>query len=173
MGESADGLFIFLGMIFVAVFLLSQGMVVPVFGEGGKMRKRLKERLGEIEAQEDDAVSSLLRDKNLGKLSPLERRLEALPVMEYLSRVIQQSGHHILAYRLSLLALGLGLASMLIAWTLTNSIIYAPLGFLGGCSAWFHRGMLPLVPLGHAPPGSLRYLPHGSHRLPCFRFHAF
>jgi len=135
MGESSEGLFIFLGMVFVAVFLLSQGMVVPVFGEGGKMRKRLKERLSEIEAQEDDAVSSLLRDKNLGKLSPLERKLEALPIMEYLSRVIQQSGHHILAYRLTLIALGLGLASMIIIWSFTNSVIYAPLGFVLGFAA--------------------------------------
>jgi tight adherence protein B len=139
MGESTEGLFIFLGMIFIAVFLLTQGMAVPVFGEGGKMRKRLKERLGEIEAQEDDAVSSLLRDKNLGKLSPLERQLEALAPMEHLSRVIQQSGHHILAYRLTLLALGLGLASMAIVWTLTNSVIYAPFGFFAGLLAPFMK----------------------------------
>ena len=35
----------FLGMVFIAVFLLSQGVVVPVFGEAGKMRKRIRGRL--------------------------------------------------------------------------------------------------------------------------------
>lgn len=36
---------IFLGMVFIAVFLLSQGLVVPVFGEAGKVRKRIRSRL--------------------------------------------------------------------------------------------------------------------------------
>ena len=36
----SDGLMLFLVMVFATVFFLSQGLVVPVFGEGGKMRKR-------------------------------------------------------------------------------------------------------------------------------------
>lgn len=31
---------IFLGMVFIAVFLLSQGVVVPVFGEAGKIDRK-------------------------------------------------------------------------------------------------------------------------------------
>ena len=40
-----DSPWIFLGLIFFAVFLLVQGMVVPVFGESSRMRKRLLSRL--------------------------------------------------------------------------------------------------------------------------------
>ena len=36
---------IFLGMVFVAVFLLSQGLTVPVFGEAGRVRKRIRMRV--------------------------------------------------------------------------------------------------------------------------------
>ena len=39
----------FLGMVFIAAFLLSQGVVVPVFGEAGKMRKRIRGRLHVLE----------------------------------------------------------------------------------------------------------------------------
>ena len=61
--EISNGLLIFLGMIFATVFLLSQGLVIPVFGEGKKMRKRLKQRLDEIEAEDaSDSLSSLLRE---------------------------------------------------------------------------------------------------------------
>ena len=67
----SEGLLIFLGMVFIAVFLLSQGIVIPVFGEGGKVRKRLKERIEEIEANsEEESFASLLRAKYLRKLSP-------------------------------------------------------------------------------------------------------
>ena len=41
----SEFILIFLGMVFIAVFLLSQGVVVPVFGEAGKMRKRIRGRL--------------------------------------------------------------------------------------------------------------------------------
>ena len=41
----SSGLMIFLAMVFAAVFLLSQGIVIPVFGEGNKVRKRLRQRL--------------------------------------------------------------------------------------------------------------------------------
>ena len=45
----AEFILIFLGMVFIAVFLLSQGVVVPVFGEAGKMRKRIRGRLHVLE----------------------------------------------------------------------------------------------------------------------------
>ena len=35
----------FFGMIFVAVFLLSQGLTVPVFGDARRVGKRIRERL--------------------------------------------------------------------------------------------------------------------------------
>ena len=74
-----DGKLIFIGLVVAAVVLLMQGLVVPVFGESGKTRKRLKKRIAEIESEgEEEALSSLLREKYLRRLSPLERRLEYL-----------------------------------------------------------------------------------------------
>ncbi len=108
---------LFIVMVFVTVVLLMQGLVVPAFGESSKARKRLRKRISDIEASGDDeALSSLLREKYLRTLSPLERRLESLPVLEALARKIEQAGHKILAYRLVSISVVLGIAATLFSW---------------------------------------------------------
>jgi tight adherence protein B len=112
-----DNVLIYLGLVFAAVFLLSQGMVVPAFGDTRQARKRLKKRVKDIEiASTEDSVASLLRERYLRKLSPWERRLEAIPAMESLGRIIEQAGHQVLAYRLVLLSIVLGVSAASAAW---------------------------------------------------------
>lgn len=116
-----NGSTIFIVMIFVTVFLLMQGMVVPVFGESAQARKRLKKRLAKIDSVDgEDSYTSLVRKKHLKKLSPVERFLEGLPVCERLSKTIEQAGHTILAYRLLLLGLSLASIASYIAWIMTR-----------------------------------------------------
>lgn len=99
----------FLGMVFIAVFLLSQGVVVPVFGEAGKMRKRIRGRLHVMEkANNLPNMQTVLRQKYLTRLSPLEARLEQLPFMADLTQLIEQSGHEYRAYRVLFLGLAIG-----------------------------------------------------------------
>ncbi len=112
-----SGSSLFILMVFVTVILLSQGLVVPAFGESAKTRKRLQKRISDIEAAgEDEELSSLLREKYLRTLSPFERRLESLPVMEALACRIEQAGHKMLAYRLVALSVFLGITSLLCSW---------------------------------------------------------
>ncbi|MCY1267209.1 Type II secretion system (T2SS), protein F [compost metagenome] len=100
----------FLGMVFVAVFLLSQGLVVPVFGEAGKVRKRIRARLDVMERSANlPNMQMVLRQKYLTRLSPLEARLEQWPLMERLAVLIEQSGHQYRAYRVVMLGLALAL----------------------------------------------------------------
>ncbi len=85
----SDGLILFIGMVFVAVFLLAQGLVVPVFGESGRTRKLLRQRLGQLDAASDQgSLASLLREKYLRELSPTEQWLESLPGMASLAAII-------------------------------------------------------------------------------------
>ena len=134
-----DGVMIFIGMIFVAVALLSQGLIVPVFGESRQMRKKLQSRLSEIEEESgEESFSSLLRQKYLRQLSPLERQLENLPSMRHLAQIIAQGGHKFLAYRVVLLSVVIAVAAALIAWVMTRSVAITALSLVIG-------GGLPLM----------------------------
>ncbi len=115
----SEFLLAFLGMIFVAVFLLSQGLVVPVFGEAGKARRRIRSRLDVLEQASDlPNMQTLLRQKYLRRLSPWEAALEQWPFMENLARMIEQAGHDYRAYRVLLLGLVLGLLAGVGVWLL-------------------------------------------------------
>ena len=115
-----QGTLIFIGLIFAAVFFLSQGLTIPVFGEGSKARKRLKMRLGDIEKYEGETstMSSIMREKYLQNLSPFEKFLESLPFMQNLATFIEQAGHKVLAYRLVLLSLFIAFCAGFISWML-------------------------------------------------------
>ena len=135
----SDGMMIFVAMVFVAVALLSQGLVVPVFSESRQMRKRLQSRLDEVENESgEESFSSLLRQKYLRDLSPFERQLEDLPAMQYLARVIAQGGHKFLAYRVALLAAVLAIVGAIVTWVMMRSIPFAFLGLaMGGGLPFF------------------------------------
>ena len=114
----SGGAQVFIVLVFATVILLMQGLVVPVFGESAKTRKRLKKRIADIEsAGEEESLSSLLREKYLRRLSPFERRLESLPLMEAVATRIEQAGRKFLAYRLVLLSLAIGVTALLVSWT--------------------------------------------------------
>ena len=121
----SGGTQVFILLVFATVVLLMQGLVVPVFGESAKTRKRLKKRIGDIESAGEESLSSLLREKYLRRLSPLERRLESLPAMEFIATRIEQAGHKILAYRLVLLSLMIGVTALAVSWFYLRSPMLA------------------------------------------------
>ena len=124
----SDGLMLFLGMVFIAVFLLSQGLVVPVFGESGKTRKLLRERLGQIDAASSEgSIASLLRDKYMRQLSPGERWLESLPGMDSLAELIEQAGRTMPAYRLVLMSLALSVVGGAAGWIFSGRCLWPSL----------------------------------------------
>jgi len=134
----SNQMWIFIGAVFFAVALLSQAMIIPVFGEGRQTRKKLKARLGELERElGQGSFSSLLREKYLRELSPLERSLEQLPFMAPLTEMIEQAGHSFLAHRLVLAAIGLGAAGAAGAWVFTRNPLIALLAAAMGAALPF------------------------------------
>lgn len=115
---SEQEIYAFMALVFTAVFLLTQSLVLPVFGERRLMRRRINQRLNALgRIHGEGNLQSLLRQKYLRQLSPLERQLESLPGMERLSRLLDQAGLNWRAYRVVLLSLSLALAGGLIsAW---------------------------------------------------------
>jgi len=129
----SDGMWIFIGLVFLAVFMLAQGLIVPVFGEGKKMRKRLEARLKSVSAASGDKpLASLLREKYLKDLSPLERSLESLPMMERISRMIEQSGRSTPAYRIVLTSIVLAVVAAVVAWILLRILPLAAAAAFAG-----------------------------------------
>lgn len=110
-------IFAFLGMVFIAVFLLSQGLTVPVFGEAGKVRKRIRSRLHVLErASNLPNMQTVLRQKYLKRLPPFAAWLEQLPAMEGLAQMIEQAGHDYRSYRVLLLGLILAVVTGVLVW---------------------------------------------------------
>lgn len=116
-----NGLWIFLGLVFLAVFLLVLGLVVPVFGENRKIRKLLEARLQTLAAANAELeLASLLREKYLKDLSPFERTLEGLPGMARLARLIEQSGRSTPAYVIVLTSAAFALGGWIGGWMTTR-----------------------------------------------------
>ena len=134
-------LLIFLALVFGAVFMLTQSIVVPTFGSGRQESQRLKQRLGILadEFQAEQQIS-LVRDKYFKKLSPFEKRLESLPAMKRLVAFIERSGHHFPAYRLVLCCLFLGLLGGWVTRLLSHQEGLVPVGI-------FILGVLPVMKL--------------------------
>jgi len=122
----SDDFITFMLMVFAAAFLLSQGMIVPVFGERRRARQRLQKRLANLsDSSGKPTVRTLVRERYLQDLRPFERRLESLRLNEWLSRAIEQSGHKILAYRLVLLSIALAVIGAIVGWVLMHSLLTA------------------------------------------------
>jgi tight adherence protein B len=116
-----SGLWLFLGLVFLAVFVLAQGTVVPVFGEATQMRKRLLARLDAVaDSNEQAPLASLLREKYVRELSPFARAVETAPAMARLSRLIDQCGESTPVYQVVGLSLGLAALGGGAAWIVTR-----------------------------------------------------
>lgn len=128
-------------MIFLGVFLLLFGLI----REAVHQRRHLKilhKRLDMVRRQQyiRTSVVSLRRDTYLHSLSPLERRLESLPGMERLRRLIEQSGHTKPAYQVAGLCGLLGMGGLLLTAAFTEQ-------WLLGLAAGFIVAVLPVYRL--------------------------
>jgi tight adherence protein B len=130
----------FLVMVFVSVFLLVYSFVVPVFGAERKAAKRLRKRLRTVALQRHrKGAAAMLREKYLRELSPLERRLEAMPGMERLGLYIEQAGRQTPAYRVTLLSAGLAIGAGWLVFELLHQPLLAVLAAAAGLATPFLR----------------------------------
>jgi tight adherence protein B len=127
-------------MVFIAVFLLATTVIIPAFGLENAASRRLRERMKEVTDDVDTEVVSLLRENRLRNLSPLERKIESLPGMDRLNRLIEQAGRSILGYQLVFIMLGLALGAGILVGFLTGYILLAMVASLPA-------GIAPLIKL--------------------------
>jgi len=123
---------LFVVVVFAAVFLLMHGLTTPASGDA-RQRRALRRRLEQISTDSQQNIASLLREKYLNGLSPLERQLEELPGMDKLAKLSEQAGRTTPAYRVVVASLLLALFAGVLANILLRSPLFgllaAALGF--------------------------------------------
>jgi tight adherence protein B len=103
---------IFIAMIFVIGFVMSQAFVRPLMGSSSQARRKLRERIRDLSADAGgERHVSLVRERYLKDLSPLELRLLRLPGMDALQTLIDQAGSSQLPHRLLLTSLSYAVAA--------------------------------------------------------------
>lgn len=120
-----ETLFIFLGLVFLTVLLLSQLLIVPTFGTGRAERRRLRERLEQIAADSDFTPISLVRQEYLKELGGIERWLESMPWAPPLQTLIERSGQMYPSYRLLLRCMVYGVVSAAGVWLMSKNVVLA------------------------------------------------
>ena len=88
---TSDGVF-FSIMVFIAIVTLAAALIVPTAGTAAQASRKMRGRIFQHLEAEGDGVVSLVRDQYLDQLSPFERSIEKLPLLQPLSRVVEQSG---------------------------------------------------------------------------------
>jgi len=138
----STGTLVFVGLIFAAVFLLAQALIVPSFGESARTRRIMRQRLRKIQSdRESEGVASLVREKYLKQLSPTARWLESLPLMERLAALLEQAGHSAPAHRVVLLAAALAGGGAMVGWSFTRLVPVMLAGAAGGFALPFVKLM--------------------------------
>ena len=122
MTNTITGLFV--GGVFLIVFFASHLLVLPSFGTNKANRRQLQKRLATIILEHGDEGVSIVKQKYLKRLSPLERFFEDLPGIVQLKTLLEQAGKNQLAYRLviwiSLCTIALGWLN----WWYFHSIVW-------------------------------------------------
>src|SRR5260370_6447685 len=140
----------FVAVVFAAVFLLMLGLTTSASGDS-RMRRTLRRRLERISAEAQEDVASILREKYLTSLTPLERRLEEMPYMQKLADMGEQAGRPKPGYQVVLNCTALAL----LAGTVTGALLKSGLMGLIVASfalclpvlrlSWLRRPRLPEI----------------------------
>ena len=95
---------LFILAVFATVFVLFYSLAAPTLGGERSVRKRVSKRLQDIRlnnTQEGTGIS-LARQNFIKDLTPIEQKLESIPIIRSLSLLIEQGGIQKIAYRVAI-----------------------------------------------------------------------
>jgi tight adherence protein B len=127
---TSDMAMIFVGLVFSTVFFASQILVLPTLGTSRADSLKLKQRLEGVILAHGDSEASIIKEKYLNRLSPLERNLERFPGMPRLKTLLEQAGKQQMAYRFALYVLLVSGGIALIVWLSLHHLIFALAAFI-------------------------------------------
>lgn len=129
---------LFVGLVFLTVFMASQIIVLPSFGTSRADGRKLQQRLENVILEHGEGNTSIVKEKYLSRLGPIERSLEYLPGMARLKILLEQAGKQQMAYRFALMSILFSTAMGIIAWLCFYQLIIA----LG---TFFVVALLPII----------------------------
>ena len=112
----------FLCLVFAAVFVLMLGITNSASGNA-KMRRTLRRRLERIGVDAQQDAASILREKYLTSLTPLERQMEELPHMGKLAELGEQAGRPGPGYQVALTSLLLAFVAGVVCGSVMHSLL--------------------------------------------------
>ncbi|MDD2661283.1 MAG: hypothetical protein PHY54_16660, partial [Methylococcales bacterium] len=122
---------LFVGLVFLTVFVASQILVLPTLGTSRTDSRKLKQRLeGIILAHGDSSEASIIKAKYLNRLGPVERRLERLSGMPELKTLLEQAGKQQMAYRFAIYLLISSGVIAVIVWLSFHNLIFTLAAFI-------------------------------------------
>jgi tight adherence protein B len=135
---SGDMMMLFVGLVFATVFMASQLLVLPTLGTSRADSIKLKQRLEGIILAHGDSEASIIKEKYLNRLGPLERRLERFPGISRLKTLLEQAGNQQIAYRFALTTLFLSGGMAGLVWLYLHHLLFALAAFIAAA-------VMPLV----------------------------
>ena len=113
---------IFLGLIFLAVILLSQALFLPVYSPQRANTALIRKRLKQLSANAVDTSFevSLLRKSKLEKLSNLGRMLERIEFIENLSYRLELADYKMMGHQFLFLGIFTSTIMAMVAWYYMN-----------------------------------------------------
>ncbi len=116
---------LFVGLVFLTVFVALQVIVLPTLGTSRTDSHKLKQRLEGIILAHGDAETSIIKKvQYLNQLGPVERSLERLPGMPGLKALLERAGKQQMAYRFVLVSLLCSTGMALIVWLYFHNLIF-------------------------------------------------
>lgn len=127
---TSDMMMLFVGLVFFTVFSASQILVLPTLGTSRADSLKLKQRLEGIILAHGDSEASIIKEKYLNQLGPLERSLERFPGMPRLKTLLEQAGKQQIAYRFALYVLLSSGCIALLVWFYLHHLIFSLAAFV-------------------------------------------
>jgi tight adherence protein B len=127
---SGDLMMLFVGLVFATVFMASQLLVLPTLGTSRADSIKLKQRLEGIILAHGDSEASIIKEKYLNQLGPIERRLERFPGIQRLKTLLEQAGNQQIAYRFALYTLLLSGGMAGLVWLYLHHLLFALAAFI-------------------------------------------
>jgi tight adherence protein B len=127
---SSDMMMLFVGLVFTVVFLASQLLVIPAMGTSRADSLKLKQRLEGVIQAHGDSEASIIKEKYLNKLGPIERSLERFPGIPRLKVLLEQAGNQQIAYRFALYVLLLSSGIAGLVWLYLHNLLFTLAAFI-------------------------------------------